>query len=218
MRWCILFLHCATSADLYLAPFFVTLVSENNKDKYNCGYIKFLSVLWDFINLLIYSLSYKPFSPCFFSPFWPRRRSLSEDLLWTGPTVCADGRNRPCWVRLPGKMSALLCASVWLWRQVLWEPLRGLPHRLPGEETDLCGTQQGLLLQRYRMTVTVYRLMFLKTLKASIIFEEQWPLYVFGKHISFQSWPSEKRTFVSVMFVYSSYVAWLKLKCCIQHL
>lgn len=60
--------------------------------------------------------------------------------------MCADGRNRPRRVCLPGEMPALLRAGVWLGRQVLREPLRGLPHRLPGEETDLRGAQQGLLL------------------------------------------------------------------------
>ncbi len=95
------------------------------------------------------------FLSCSSSPFWPRWRSLSEDLLWTGSTVCADGRNWPCRVCLPGKMPALLCAGVWLRRQVLREPLWGLPHRLPGEETDLCGAQQRLLLQRYHLTVSL---------------------------------------------------------------
>lgn len=92
---------------------------------------------------------------CSSSPLWPGRRSLSEDLLRPGSTVCADGGDRPCRVRLPGKVSTLLCAGVWLGRQVLREPLRGLPHRLPGEETDLCGAQQGLLLQRYHLTVAL---------------------------------------------------------------
>lgn len=53
-------------------------------------------------------------------------------------------------MRLPGEVSALLRAGVRLRRQVLREPLRGVPHRLPGEETHLRGPQQGLLLQRYR--------------------------------------------------------------------
>lgn len=83
------------------------------------------------------------------SPPWLRPESLSEDLLWTGPAVCADGGNRPRRVRLPGKMSPLLCSGVRLRRQVLREPLRGVLGRLPGAETDLRGAQQGLLLQRY---------------------------------------------------------------------
>lgn len=65
----------------------------------------------------------------------------------------ADGGNRPRRVRVPGKVPALLRAGVRLGRQVLREPLRGLPHRLPGEETHLRGAQQGLLLQRYRHTL-----------------------------------------------------------------
>lgn len=69
----------------------------------------------------------------------------------------ADGGNRPRRVRVPGKVPALLRAGVRLGRQVLREPLRGLPHRLPGEETHLRGAQQGLLLQRYRLAVVLVR-------------------------------------------------------------
>lgn len=69
----------------------------------------------------------------------------------------ADGGNRPRRVRVPGKVPALLRAGVRLGRQVLREPLRGLPHRLPGEETHLRGAQQGLLLQRYHLAVVLIR-------------------------------------------------------------
>lgn len=69
----------------------------------------------------------------------------------------ADGGNRPRRVRVPGKVPALLRAGVWLGWQVLREPLRGLPHRLPGEETHLRGAQQGLLLQRYRRALALIR-------------------------------------------------------------
>lgn len=69
----------------------------------------------------------------------------------------ADGRNRPRRVRVPGEVPALLRAGVRLGRQVLREPLRGLPHRLPGEETHLRGAQQGLLLQRYRLALVLIR-------------------------------------------------------------
>lgn len=105
--------------------------------------------------ILILSMEQTLLSSCSLSTLWPWRRSLPEDLLWTGSTMCADGRNWPGWVRLPGKMSALLCACVWLRRQVLRKPLWSLPHRLSGEETDLCGAQQGLLLQRYHLTVVL---------------------------------------------------------------
>lgn len=85
--------------------------------------------------------------PC--SSVLPGGKSLPEDLLRTGPAVRRDGGNRPGRVRLPGEVPALVRAGVRLRRQVLREPLRGVPHRLPGEETHLRGPQQGLLLQRY---------------------------------------------------------------------
>lgn len=97
-------------------------------------------------SILDFNNSYVPsFSS---SSFWCWWRPVSQDLLRKRPTVCADGGNWACRVRLPGKMSTLLCARVWFRRQVLREPLRGLPHRLSGEETDLRGAQQRLLLQR----------------------------------------------------------------------
>lgn len=80
---------------------------------------------------------------------------MSEDLLRAGPAVCADGQHRPSRVRLPGEVPALLRAGVRLGRPVLREPLRGVPHRLPGEETDLRGAQQGVLLQRYVLSAAL---------------------------------------------------------------
>lgn len=89
---------------------------------------------------------------CSSSSVRPGGKSLPEDLLWAGPAVRRDGGNRARRVRLPGEVPALLRARVWLRRPVLREPLRGVPHRLPGAETHLRGPQQRLLLQRYRRT------------------------------------------------------------------
>lgn len=89
------------------------------------------------------------------SPFRPGRGSLPQDVLRPGAAVRSDAGNWPRRVRLPGEVSALLRAGVRLGRALLREPLRGLPHRLPAEETHLRGAQQGLLLQRYRQQHTV---------------------------------------------------------------